>query len=52
MSMGKNVADFRKRKGFMQEELGQKLGVTNQAVSKLESDTSLIRDYAFLEEKR
>ena len=41
MSMGKNIADFRKRKGFTQEELGQKLGVTNQAVSKWESGTSM-----------
>ena len=37
MSMGKNIAEFRKRKGFTQEELGQKLGVTNQAVSKWEA---------------
>ncbi len=41
MSMGKNIADFRKRKGFTQEELGQRLGVTNQAVSKWESETSM-----------
>jgi|GEM_PF-818222 len=41
MSMGKNIAEFRKRKGFTQEELGQKLGVTNQAVSKWESETSM-----------
>jgi len=40
MSMGKNIAEFRKRKGFTQEELGQKLGVTNQAVSKWESEFS------------
>lgn len=41
MSMGKNIAEFRKRKGFTQEELGQKLSVTNQAVSKWESETSM-----------
>lgn len=41
MSMGKNIAKFRKRKGFTQEELGQKLGVTNQAVSKWESEASM-----------
>ena len=41
MSLGKNIAEFRKRKGFTQEELGQKLGVTNQAVSKWESETSM-----------
>ncbi len=41
MSMGKNIAKFRKSKGFTQEELGQKLGVTNQAVSKWESETSM-----------
>lgn len=41
MSMGKNIAHFRKRKGYTQEELGQRLGVTNQAVSKWESETSM-----------
>ena len=41
MSMGKNIAYFRKRKGYTQEELGQKIGVTNQAVSKWESETSM-----------
>ncbi len=41
MSIGKNIADFRKRKGFTQEKLGQRLGVTNQAVSKWESETSM-----------
>ena len=34
MSMGKNIAYLRKSKGYTQEELGQKIGVTNQAVSK------------------
>ena len=41
MSMGKNIAYFRKNKGYTQEELGQKIGVTNQAVSKWESETSM-----------
>ena len=41
MSMGKNIACFRKSKGYTQEELGQKIGVTNQAVSKWESETSM-----------
>lgn len=40
MSMGKNIACFRKSKGYTQEELGQKIGVSNQAVSKWESETS------------
>ncbi len=41
MSMGKNIAYFRKSKGYTQEELGQKIGVTNQAVSKWESEASM-----------
>ncbi|MBO5036361.1 MAG: helix-turn-helix transcriptional regulator [Clostridia bacterium] len=41
MSIGKNIAYFRKSKGYTQEELGQKVGVTNQAVSKWESETSM-----------
>ena len=41
MSMGKNIAYFRKSKGYTQEKLGSKLGVTNQAVSKWESETSM-----------
>ena len=41
MSIGKNIAHFRKNKGYTQEELGQKVGVTNQAVSKWESETSM-----------
>ncbi|MBQ8344009.1 MAG: helix-turn-helix transcriptional regulator [Clostridia bacterium] len=39
MSIGKNIAKYRKAKGFTQEELGERLGVTNQAVSKWESET-------------
>lgn len=41
MSIGKNIAKFRKAKGLTQEELGAKLGVTNQAVSKWESEISM-----------
>ncbi len=41
MTMGKNIAYFRKSKGYTQEELGQKIGVTNQAVSKWESEASM-----------
>ena len=41
MSIGKNIAKHRKTKGFTQEELGAKLGVTNQAVSKWESEVSM-----------
>ena len=41
MSIGKNIAKYRKAKGITQEELGAKLGVTNQAVSKWESEVSM-----------
>ena len=41
MSIGGNIAKFRKEKGFTQDELGEKLGVTNQAVSKWETETSM-----------
>ncbi len=41
MSIGKNIAKCRKAKGLTQEELGTILGVTNQAVSKWESEVSL-----------
>ena len=41
MSIGKNIAKYRKAKGLTQEELGAKLGVTNQAVSKWESEISM-----------
>ena len=41
MSMGKNIAYFRKKKGYTQEALGERIGVTNQAVSKWESETSM-----------
>ena len=35
MSIGKNISKYRKAKGLTQEELGAKLGVTNQAVSQI-----------------
>ena len=41
MSIGKNIAKYRKAKGLTQEELGAKLGLTNQAVSKWESEVSM-----------
>ena len=41
MSIGKNIASFRKAKGWTQAELGEKIGVSNQAVSKWESETSM-----------
>ena len=36
MTIGKNIAQYRKALGMTQEDLAQKLGVTNQAVSKWE----------------
>jgi len=41
MSIGTNIARYRKSKGFTQDELGQRIGVTNQAVSKWESGTTM-----------
>ena len=41
MSIGKNIAKYRKAKGLTQEDLGAKLGITNQAVSKWESEVSM-----------
>lgn len=41
MSIGKNIASFRKAKGWTQAELGEKIGVSNQAVSKWESEMSM-----------
>lgn len=41
MSIGKNIAKYRKSAGLTQEELGVKLGVTNQSVSKWESGVSM-----------
>lgn len=41
MSIGKNIAVYRKNKGLTQGELGELLGVSNQAVSKWESEVSM-----------
>ena len=41
MSIGKNIADFRKEKGLTQSELGDRLGVSNQAVSKWETELTM-----------
>ena len=41
MSIGENIAKYRKVKGLTQEQLGELLGVTNQAVSKWESAVSM-----------
>lgn len=51
MSIGKNIAFLRKEKGMTQTELGDLLGVSNQAVSKWESemtspDITLLPDIA------
>ncbi len=41
MSIGQNIAKFRKEKDFTQEELGVLLGVSNQAVSKWENEIAM-----------
>ncbi len=41
LSMGQIIKDLRKKSGFTQEELAERLGVTYQAVSKWENDTGL-----------
>lgn len=41
MSIGKNIAKYRKALDLTQEELGVKLGVTNQAVSKWKMEVSM-----------
>ena len=40
-SISKNIALFRKRKGYTQEQLGEIIGVTNRAISKWESGVSM-----------
>ena len=51
MFFGENIARLRKEKGWTQAELGEKLGVSNQAVSKWElgmtmPDVMLLPDIA------
>lgn len=41
MSIGKNIAKYRKKLNLTQEALGDKLGITNQAISKWESELSM-----------
>lgn len=41
MSIGKNIAAFRKAKGLTQTELGEMMGVSNQAVSKWEAEMTM-----------
>ena len=41
MSIGKNIGEFRKRLGMTQAALGEQLGVSNQAVSKWEAETTM-----------
>ena len=40
-TMGQIIKDLRKKNGFTQEELAERLGVTYQAVSKWENDTGM-----------
>lgn len=41
MSIGKNIARLRKEKGMTQAELGERLGVSNQAISKWEQEMTM-----------
>lgn len=41
MSLGKNIAALRKEQGLTQAQLGERLGVSNQAVSKWEKGMNL-----------
>ncbi len=41
MSIGKNIATFRKAKGITQTQLGEMLGVSNQAVFKWEAEMTM-----------
>ncbi len=40
MTMGERIFDLRRRAGLTQEALAQRLGITNQAVSKWEQGIS------------
>lgn len=39
-TIGKNIAYYRKKQGYTQEELSEKMNVTSQAISKWENDLS------------
>ena len=41
MTVGQNIARLRKERGWTQAELGERLGVSNQAVSKWESEVTM-----------
>lgn len=41
MSLGKNIASLRKDQGMTQAQLGERLGVSNQAISKWEQEMNL-----------
>ena len=41
MTIGQRIAEERKRLGISQEALGEKLGISRQAISKWESDASV-----------
>ena len=41
MTLGERIQSLRKAAGLSQEELGDKLGVARQSVSKWESDTTI-----------
>lgn len=41
MTMGQIIKKLRKGRGFTQEELAERLGVTYQAISKWENDSGL-----------
>lgn len=40
LTMGQRIAECRKKRGFSQEALGEKTGVSRQAISKWESEVS------------
>ena len=40
-SLGQRIARLRRNKGLTQEDLGDKVGVSSQAVSKWETDSSV-----------
>lgn len=41
MTIGQRIAQLRKERGMSQEELGEAMGVSRQAISKWESDAAL-----------